>query len=216
MVRTYEVQAPNIRIEGQVTKLGLDYFGVTQLDVSHCPSLEELRCKSCNELSVLDVRPSLQTLDCSQCALENLQLSANTQLRYLDCSDNALKEIDLSKNSLLETLSLMNLELGKVDLSALEVLNFCILDSVGLSALDISKNTNLVKLYTNTNNLSVIDISQNTHFEELQLAKINLKRSNSPPLLCESCTSMITNWRRFLSIPLIWSYCAPILMLCKE
>ncbi len=173
-VYTYRVLNNDVKILGKVTQLVIDYFDVTALDVSHCPSLEVLRCKA-NALETLDVtqNPVLGLLDCSSCRLKSLDVQNNTKLTYLDCSENSLSGIDLKNNTLIETLQLSQNTLNSIDLSALENLTFCILDSDSLKQLNISHNKKLQKLYANDNQLTALDISMNAELKELQLAMNN-------------------------------------------
>ncbi len=111
---------------------------IRALDVSACPSLEELNVEGCllasldlsgsPELEVLDCASNrLSTLDISSCgALRHLDCHGNSlvqlvasgcdSLRYLDCSRNVLRDIDLLRTPSLEHLYCQDNQLGTLEL----------------------------------------------------------------------------------------------------
>ncbi|MDR0422741.1 MAG: hypothetical protein LBH72_06990 [Proteiniphilum sp.] len=107
---------------------------VTDLDVSNCPALTELRCYG-NLLSRLDVskNTALTRLYCGRNQLSSLNVSSNTMLERLDCEYNQLGVLNVSNNMALTVLLCNNNR---------------------LKALDVSNNTALTSLYCSYNQLS--------------------------------------------------------------
>ncbi|PID90081.1 MAG: hypothetical protein CSA97_04745 [Bacteroidetes bacterium] len=111
---------------------------IRALEVSGCPSLEELNVEGCllasldltgnrelevldcgaNRLTALDLGPCpvLRRLDCHGNSLAVLVVSGCDSLRYLDCSKNVLRNIDLSRNPALEELYCQDNQLGILEL----------------------------------------------------------------------------------------------------
>ncbi len=68
-----------------------------KIDLSNCYSLTSLDCSVNPTLETLQLSPSIQTLDVSQCALKEIPgLNQLYRLKSLNCGDNELTELDLS------------------------------------------------------------------------------------------------------------------------
>lgn len=87
--------------------LDFSWCGVTDVDVSKCGRLRELRCAG-NELDVLDVSrcESLRVLDCSKNRIRELCVRGFRELVSLNCSVNDLSELDLSGCGMLQEVDL--------------------------------------------------------------------------------------------------------------
>ena len=127
--------------------------------------LESLDCSE-NDLTELDVRQNLvlKTLTCFSNFLSQLDLANNDSLLALNCGANLFREMDLSQNTALHTLRFDSNFLPAIDLSANEALEIldCSSNALVDSGLALRELPNLEQLFCNNNNLGTIDISQNT------------------------------------------------------
>lgn len=98
--------------------LDFGWCGVTDVDVSRCEKLRELRCTG-NELDVLEVSRcvELRVLDCSKNHIRELCVRGFSELVLLNCSGNELSELDLSGCGMLQ-----EVDLGR---NRIEVLKVC-------------------------------------------------------------------------------------------
>lgn len=77
-----------------------------KIDLSGCYALTSLDCSVNPTLETLQLSPSIQTLDVSQCALKEIPgLNQLYRLKSLTCGDNELTALDLSSAYGLEVLS---------------------------------------------------------------------------------------------------------------
>ena len=102
--------------------------------------------KGIKTLKGIEFFTALETLNCVENDLTELDVSKNTELTILHCRENELTKLDVSKNTKLEILSCSKNE---------------------LTALDVSKNTELTRLYCRSNRLAALDVTQNKNLEEL-------------------------------------------------
>lgn len=70
-----------------------------------------------SSLKGVEIFKNLQSLNCSNNVLTELDLSKNVALEYLDCSNNKLTYLDVSKNMNLETLYCSDNQLASLDIS---------------------------------------------------------------------------------------------------
>ena len=136
---------------------------VTEIDVN---------AKSIKSLKGIEFFPNLETLDCYNNQLTELDVSKNTKLAYLSCMGNwQLSELDVSKNT-----ALKHLWCGSCGLSSLYLWA-----NTELEALDCSRNQ---LSYLNTNyspNLWYLDCSHNNlkSYLDLEISNnANLKKLN--------------------------------------
>lgn len=73
--------------------------------------------KNISSLAGIEYFTALQTLNCSNNSISELDLSSNTALTSVDCSNNQLTYLILGKNSNLDSLNCSNNNLGPVDIS---------------------------------------------------------------------------------------------------
>ena len=81
-----------------VTQLDLSGLGLTSLEgLGAFPNLQSLNCSN-NSLTELDVsqNPRLTMLSCASNRLTSLELSANKDLEYLNCNFNRIGSLDLT------------------------------------------------------------------------------------------------------------------------
>lgn len=126
-----------------------------------------LNNRNLTSLKGLDGLVSLETVDCSNNQLTELDLSGLTQLKTLYCSNNQLTELDMSNNLALEHLSCMSNQLKQVNVAENKNLYYLELDNNLLESLDISGNTALQTLWVPNNKLTALDISSNSNLMNL-------------------------------------------------
>gem|GEM_PF-2415326 len=168
-VRTITIKGRNI------THLTCEKQGVTSLDVSDNPMLEELYCGD-NLLTELDLsnNTALTFLACIRNQLTELDVSKNRSLKVLGCPDNQLTILDISKNNKLEILTCAHNQLIELDVSNnTELSKFDCRDNQ-LTSLDVSNNTELEYLACSTNQLSSLDTGNNTDLKILFCANNRL------------------------------------------
>ncbi|RHR10543.1 hypothetical protein DWX58_03890 [Pseudoflavonifractor sp. AF19-9AC] len=132
---------------------------VTSLDLSG---------QGLTSLEGLAAFPNLETLDCSQNKLSELDLSGNPNLTRLYCSYNQLTELDMSQNPKLRSLYCGYNQLTRLDVSGhgdLVALN-CEMNK--LTELDLSGCTSLLSLYCWNNLLETLDLTDNTALEFIE------------------------------------------------
>lgn len=101
----------------------------------------DVRGKQISDLTGIEDFINLNTLDCMDNRLSNLDITNNTALQFLGCAYNSLDVLDVSKNTLLE-----GLDIGH---------NI-------LTSLDFSDNTGLISLQCSDNQLTTLNVSNNT------------------------------------------------------
>jgi hypothetical protein len=149
----------NVSLEGPLSIKGfvnLEFLfignhKITELDVSDCLQLRELRCSS-NQLTNLDVSNCLQLreLHCSNNQLTNLDVSNNRQLEQVSCSGNKLTNLDFT------------------GLDKIEKIFCCETKLANLEFLNTINPANLVTLRINYNKFPARDLSCFTPFYNLE------------------------------------------------
>lgn len=128
-----------------VTSLDLSGQGLTSLEgLEAFPNLETLNCSQ-NKLTELDLtqNPNLTRLYCTDNLLTELDLSGCTSLLSLYCRNNLLKTLDLTDNTALEFIETFANQLTSIDVTHLSELNFLHIDHNKLTTLDMSGNLKL-------------------------------------------------------------------------
>ena len=127
---------------------------------------------------------ALETLNCVQCELTELDVSKNTELTRLDCWKNELTALDVSKNTKLTSLSCWKNKLAALDVSKNTELTRLYCGSNKLTALDVSKNAKLEMLDCESDSLlssmrlTELDVSQNTALKELNCYGVKMQKLN--------------------------------------
>ena len=143
--------------------LNVTLTGITGLDLTHNPALEELIIFSM-PITAIDVsqNPALKMLWCSNTGISELDLGQNPALEYLNLDFTDVTQLDLTNNIALKSLSFVNDGFTEIDLShntMLEVLN-C--GGNLLSELNLEANAALIDLKCGGNILPELDLSHNT------------------------------------------------------
>ncbi len=76
---------------------------ITSINLRGCAELDDLNIENCTSLGTIDLSycPDMMSLNCNNCGLTQLDVSALEKLSELYCADNNLTELDLSSNTLL-------------------------------------------------------------------------------------------------------------------
>ncbi len=185
--------------------------GLTSLDVTGYPALEELYCDE-NQLTSLDVthNPTLSTLFCGYNQLTSLDVTNNPDLLELGCYDNRLTSLNVSHNSHLEHLYCSNNRLTHLltyhnpDLETLycsdnQLTELTLSDNLALKELDCSNNQlsylippyELRVLYCSNNQLAYLDV--HNYYALVQLSCSNnqltvLEVDQTPALTFLNCS----------------------------
>ena len=112
-------------------------------------SVKTIDAHSCGitDLTGVELLTNLETFDCQNNSIKEMDLSKNTKLAYLYCNDNELTDIDLSKNKALKTLSCQGNKCSVLDVSNLPKLNFLDAASESLKGICFDGSTMLEKVY---------------------------------------------------------------------
>ncbi len=101
----------------------------------------------------------LETLDCRDNLLTELDLTGNTKLRSLNISSNQLTGIDLGANTMLESLVCSGNSLSGLDLRTNTALVSVNADSNELTSLELTGLAALSRLQVRNNSLTELDLS---------------------------------------------------------
>lgn len=127
----------------------------------------EVYSQGISSLKGIEYFTNLQTLDCSNNQLTQLDVSGNANLQTLNCSNNQLSQLDLSNLTSLDSLSCYDNQLSQLDVFHNTKLQTLHCSENQLSRLDLSHNTNLQKLDCSINQLSQLDLPHNTNLQTL-------------------------------------------------
>lgn len=114
-----------------------------------------------SNLKGLEAFINLDTLHTCYNPIQELDVSANTELKVLVCWGNGLLHLDLSNNQKLRRVSLDGNQLTSIDVSNASQLETLWCTYNNLTSLDVSNNKNLSSLYCDCNQLTKLDISNN-------------------------------------------------------
>lgn len=140
---------------------------------------------------------ALETLNCVQCELTELDVSKNTKLEMLDCESDSLlssmrlTELDVSQNTALKELNCYGVKMQKLNVSGCTALEELDCGGNQLTALDVSTNVNLIELRCSSNRLDALDVSKNSKLKDLScrdnfLAVLNVsKNPELKSIVCE-------------------------------
>ncbi len=149
---------------------------LTRLRCYGNPELETLYCSNCalDGLGVTDC-PKLNSLVCGGNKLTSLDLSGCGALRYLQCSDNQLESLDLSETPEMWDLVVSQNLLQSLDVSGCPKLASLQCERNRLSYLDLNSNPDLVTLRCGFNQLEGLYVSANPALKLLWASMNQLK-----------------------------------------
>ncbi len=127
-------------------------YGITRLDLSGNPLLQELVCDR-NKLTSLDVSgcPALTDLACARNKIESITLPRDSKLTRLDCSSNRLEALDVAGQEKLSLLRANDNPLTALDISECAALRTLECVACMLPELDITAASRLRSLSCNDN-----------------------------------------------------------------
>ena len=105
-------------------------------------------------------------------------------MNALLCYNNAINDLNVSQNSELKELRCDNNQLSVLDISSNEALEYLSCGSNQLTALEVNKNTELEKLFCYLNEITDLDLTENSNLNTLdcwgnQLLCLNLQNGNN-------------------------------------
>lgn len=153
-----------------VTKIDLRKYGIAQLDgLEYFRNVESLNCSENNLTELeLDDFPFLTSLTCNENSrLETLDLSGAPALEHLYCFDSALRELDLQGLSHLTYLAWGGSPLQELDLSGNPELQVLHVLGGSLTSVDLSCNTKLDTLLWNHTFIEELDLSNQSELTYL-------------------------------------------------
>ena len=168
----YTLNKQTVTIQGELTLLFVSDAMLTQLDITHMPSLETLNCAR-NSLTSLDLSRSvaLKELHCLHNNITELKgLASAQQIKKLHCQENALSTLDLSQMTKLEHLDCSKNRIASLDLSnATAIKNLTCVEN-NITSLDLSQTKQLAFLDCSANKLTALDLSNLSHLNDVNCA----------------------------------------------
>ena len=120
-----------------------------EIDSREASSITNIVCsgKSIYSLKGIEKLTNLQTLDCSNNSITELDLTANTELTSVKCYTNSLVDLNIGGLEKLTYLDCRSNSLTDINTSSNPELSYYNCSSNNIKALDVSKNTKLESLY---------------------------------------------------------------------
>ena len=165
------VKQPELTITGtNITLCTIGQDSLYSLDVTGCPTLEELTCPG-NYLTEIDLSKSvkLKTFICYNNDITSIDLSNCPELYQFDCNANPITAIDLKANSELTFLTCGSTKVQKLDLSGCTKLEELIAPNTSVEEIDLSGLSYLTEVNCNQNsNLRKLTLAGNTALRNLE------------------------------------------------
>ena len=133
---------------------------VNNPDLKQNKQLKVLDCHYCNNMTVLDLSQNwdLTSLNCDQCRLSGLDLSANPALETLSCNENSMASLNLKDHASLKSLSCDACDLNELNLAGCIALTDVVCSRNYLTSLDLRGNTELTSLDCDANQLTSLKL----------------------------------------------------------
>lgn len=162
--------------------LNLDRNTIKHLIVMENTDLETLDCSE-NVIDQLDLSgcPNLKSVYAGYNKLTSIHLSSSS-LKTLDCSENDIDQLDLTGCPNLERVYAGYNELSSIDVSRSSQLKVLDVGSNQLTNIDLSGNPNLLALSVNENKIKNLDLSENTQLSSISLSNLELETLNGLPI----------------------------------
>lgn len=175
-VRINSEHFPDMELWKTVKKYDRDDNGYLSREEAESAVVIDLQEKNVESLKGIEHLTALETLNCENNKLTELDLSQNTELKSLNCGNNQLTALNVKESARLENLSCERNKLTELDLSGNPALVKLECGENRLAKLDLSQNTNLVSLYCIENFIEEIDLSRNTELTDVYLQYNRLKK----------------------------------------
>ena len=167
-------------------------MGITDLTgIEEFNNIDTLDCSN-NAIGNLNLtnHPSLIDLNCSSCQIFNINLIGCTGLLNLRAVNNLIDYIDLSSSPLLQDVRLNDNTFNSISIFDNPNISFFSCDNNNLSSLNVSNNPLLNYLQVNNNFITSLDLSANPLLLDLRCASNELTAldvSNNPDLVLLDC-----------------------------
>lgn len=139
-------------------------------------------------LQGIEVFSALESLDCQNNRLTELDVRQNRELKYLHCAFNRIRSLDVSGLGKLISLVCENNGMTALDLTGCTALEIIYCRSNNLPKVDFSSNTSLKFIETFDNRLTEVDLSmlsnlEFVHLDHNRLTHLDLsKNTNLSPI----------------------------------
>lgn len=156
-------------------------------------------------LKGIEVFSALESLDCQNNRLTELDVRQNRELKYLHCAFNRIRSLDVSGLGKLISLVCENNGMTALDLTGCTALEIIYCRSNNLPKVDFSSNTSLKFIETFDNRLTEVNLSmlsnlEFVHLDYNQLTHLDLsKNTNLSPI--GSGFVACNNWLDTLTLP---------------
>jgi hypothetical protein len=153
-----------------VRELSCRQYNIKSLQgIEALSGLTDLEVYEGNLTEVTEIKslPKLRELVLVYNAINEIDLSGNSQLQRVVLDFNKLESIDISKNPGIEFLSLNGNKLSSIDLASLAKLQNLSASNNEIELLDLAKNPALQILYVAGNNLVALDLSRQPGLRQL-------------------------------------------------
>lgn len=156
-------------------------------------------------LQGIEVFSALESLDCQNNRLTELDVRQNRELKYLHCAFNRIRSLDVSGLGKLISLVCENNGMTELDLTGCTALEIIYCRSNNLPKVDFSSNTSLKFIETFDNRLTEVDLSmlsnlEFVHLDHNRLTHLDLsKNTNLSPI--GSGFVACNNWLDTLTLP---------------
>ncbi len=149
--------------------VGTAYLTYSLKGIENFPLLKELKCMYIVGLEEVDLSANSQLTNITfeYSGLKNLDLSNNTMLISLDCSNCAISNLDLSNNIFLTSLKCYTNKLTSLDLSKNTQLTHLNCADNNITYLDLRQNVNLLNINCELNKLTSLEVNKNTQLKDL-------------------------------------------------
>ena len=147
-----------------------------EIDAREALNVTDIVCsgKSIYSLKGIERLTNLQTLDCSNNSITELDLTANKELTSVKCNVNSLVDLDITGLEKLAYLDCNSNSLTEINTSTNPELLYYNCSSNNIKALDVSKNTKLDKLYCHSCRLlTTLNIENISNLTALYLNSIS-------------------------------------------
>lgn len=151
-----------------------------------------------NEDKAIDSREAsaITNIVCSGKSIYSLKgIERLTNLQTLDCSNNSITELDLTANKELTSVKCYNNSIVDLDITGLEKLMYLDCNSNSLTEINTSTNPELSYYNCSSNNIKALDVSKNTKLDKLYchscrlLTTLNIKNVSNLTALYLNSTS---------------------------
>ncbi len=153
-----------VQLEESIADNGIADGAFSENEIALITSVS-VRSMSVKDLAGIEFFTALETLDCSDNDIENLDLSGNTNLKELYCSENNLHELDVSGLQQLAKLDCGYNELSELVLTQNPMLNDLHISANPITELDLSNNPDLQRFEASYTKLTSLNIENHNPYD---------------------------------------------------